>query len=102
MKAFLIGFIIGCVICSLAWPLGYAASRNPGAAWSAPAATASMVLWPAALMLLAVQPAGSTIFSAQVLGIAVLANGLLYGLVAGIGYLVMRGATAESRSTRYS
>jgi hypothetical protein len=102
MKAFLIGLIVGCVICSVAWPLGYAASLNPGAAWSAPAATASIVLWPTSLMLLAVQPSSTTLFSMQVLGIAVLTNGFLYGLVSGIGYLAIRGATAESRSTRCS
>jgi hypothetical protein len=47
---------------------------------------------------MAVQPFSTTLFSAQMLGLAVLANGFLFGLILGIGYLAMRGAMDESRS----
>src|SRR5258705_443816 len=66
MKAFLIGLVVGCAICSVAWPLGYSASLNSGAVWSAPAASASIVLWPTSLMLMAFQPTSSPLFSVRI------------------------------------
>ena len=95
MKAFRVGLIVGCGVCIVLWPIMYAASLNPRAAWSAPVASASLVLWPSSLMLMAIQRPGLTLYSAQVLGIAVLANGLLYGLISGVGYLAIRGARGE-------
>jgi len=98
MKASLRGLLVGCAICIVLWPLMYAASMNPRAIWSAPVSDASLVLWPTSLMLMAVQPGSTILFSAYIAGLSVFANGLLYALVAGLGYLALRGIqVAQSR-----
>jgi hypothetical protein len=49
-----------------------------------------MFLWPGSQMLMAVHSPGPTIFGVTVLALAVLSNGLLYAVVALVGYLVLR------------
>jgi hypothetical protein len=47
---------------------------------------------------MAVQPGSTILFSAYIAGLSVFANGLLYALVAGLGYLALRGIqVAQSR-----
>ena len=90
MKASLRGLLVGCAICIVLWPLMYAASVNPRAIWSAPVSDASTILWPTSLLLMAVQPGSTILFRAYVTGLSVFANGLLYAVIAGLGYLALR------------
>lgn len=71
------------------FPIMHAIAVRP--AWRAeefffPIAT---FLWPTSLILMAAQPTSSTSFRVALFGISILANGVLYGLVAVIVGIVL-------------
>jgi len=52
-------------------------------------------------MLMAVQPGSTFLFRAYLTGLCVFANGLLYAVVAGLGYLALRGIQVARSRLRF-
>jgi hypothetical protein len=76
-------------MCAVVWPLTYAAALHPATAWTERVVLIGMILWPTQPMLMAIQPPGSTIFSVAVTATAVIANGILYGLLAMLAFVLI-------------
>jgi hypothetical protein len=80
----------------LLFPLMYITALRPTGRSEEMLLAVATVLWPTSPTLMAVQPTSSTPFRVGIFGIAVLSNGLLYGVVAGIVAIVRgRGMTGR-------
>ncbi len=102
MKGFVAGLVIGSAISLLLYPLMYLAGSLPAALWSDVIFRIGLVLWPTSIMLMAIQQPG-IFFSVFVLGLAILSNGLLYGLIVAFAFFVtgeIRVAKSRWRSGR--
>src|SRR5438128_1497113 len=81
LRGFFTGGVIGCAICLVLWPLMYFVGSHPVNDWSELTFRLGLVLWPTSIMLMAIQHPGMILLSVVVVSVAVLSNGLLYGLV---------------------
>lgn len=88
-RFFLWGVAGGSLVSMLLFPLMYmTALRHTGRSEEILLAVAT-ILWPTSPALMAVQPTSPTPFRLAILGIAIVSNGLLYGVVAGIVAIVL-------------
>ena len=79
----------------------YFVGSHPVNDWSELTFRLGLVLWPTSIMLMAIQHPGMILFSAVVVSVAVLSNGLLYGLV--FAFVLFVASTIKgSRSRRRS
>jgi len=81
LRGFFTGACVGCAICLVLWPLMYLAGSRPVSDWGDLTFRVGLVLWPTSIMLMAIQHPSMILFSLVVASLAVLSNGLLYGLV---------------------
>ena len=104
-KFFLWGAVLGSLMSMLLFPLMYMSALRPTGRSEEMLLTAASILWPTSPTLMGVQPTSSTLFRVGIFGIAILSNGLLYGVVAGIvaivlgrlGWLFRRGAERSAK-----
>jgi hypothetical protein len=88
-KFFLWGAAGGSLMSLLLLPLMYMTALRPTGRSEEILLAIASILWPTSPTLMAVQPTSSMFFRVATLGIAILSNGLLYGLVAGIVAIVL-------------
>ena len=88
--AFLYGGGVGSMTSIALYLMMSLAVRHPGAGGTNIVFKVATVLWPTSQMLMAVNSPGPTVFGVTVLALAVLSNGLLYGVVAVVCCLALR------------
>ena len=89
-RAFLYGGGVGSMTSIALYLMMSLAVRHPGAGGTNIVFKVATVLWPTSQMLMAVNSPGPTVFGVTVLALAVLSNGLLYGVVAVVCCLALR------------
>lgn len=89
LKFFLWGVVAGSVVSTILFPVMYVTGLRPTGRLEELLLTVATILWPTSPVLMAVQPTSSTSFRVVTLGISVLSNGLLYGLVAVVAGIVL-------------
>ena len=89
-RAFLYGGGVGSMTSIALYLMMSLAVQHPGAGGTNIVFKVATVLWPTSQMLMAVNSPGPTVFGVTVLALAVLSNGLLYGVVAVVCCLALR------------
>lgn len=89
-KAFLYGGGVGSMTSIALYLMMALAVQHPDAGGANIVFRVATVLWPTSQMLMAVNSPGPTVFGVTVLALAVLSNGLLYGVVAVICSLALK------------
>ena len=89
-RAFLYGGGVGSMTSIALYLMMALAVQHPGAGGANIVFRLATLLWPTSQMLMAVNSPGPTVFGVTVLALAVLSNGLLYGVVAVVCCLALR------------
>ena len=89
-RAFLYGGSVGSMTSIALYLMMVLAVQQPGAGGANIVFRLATVLWPTSQMLMAVNSPGPTVFGMTVLALAVLSNGLLYGVVAVVSSLALK------------
>ena len=89
-RAFLYGGGVGSMTSIALYLMMALAVQHPGAGGVNIVFRVATVLWPTSQVLMAVNSPGPTIFGVTVLALAVLSNGLLYGVVAIVCSLALK------------
>jgi hypothetical protein len=89
-KAFLYGGGVGSMTSIALYLMMVLTVQHPGAGGANIVFRLATLLWPTSQMLMAVNSPGPTVFGVTVLALAVLSNGLLYGVVAVVCSLALK------------